>query len=265
MVYNAESMSNSPTPLSQRDLNDETLVQMKCVSFSIVEWNRIVNSMSKGASLDCDYTKIVIKSSVSELGQYNFFHTVCGNTDSGWFGYRVLGHCTFAKFCGALNCLNIGTNDVMGTTDLILQREVVELNRAKGFPSVEDLYLPSRMLETFNYDPCNVHSRDMPIAYIMNPFTARDEDGDEPLRVPHYSFGTNSSPQKHKTGIDDNQSNGNSDSPPLGGFPGSSPLQDITNYGRESPRESHHSPRPVKRRRVITDDDESDEQARNLL
>ena len=263
MVYNSESMSNSPTPLGQQDLNDETLAQMKCVSFSLAEWNRIVNSMSKGATLDCDYTKIVITSSVPDVGKYNFFQTVSGNNpDSGWFGYRILGHCTFAKFCGAHNCLNMGTREVMGTTDLILEREVVELNRAKGFPPVEDLYLPSRMLETFNYDPCNVHSRDMPLAYIMNPFTARDGEEDEPLRVPHYSFGpTNSSPQKRKAGIDDNQSNGDSDSPLPGGFPGSSPLQDITNRGRDSPRESHADPRPVKRRRVIADEDD-DEQAR---
>ena len=264
MEYSSDSMTNSPFPLTQSELLDQTLAQMQCVSFTIAEWNRLVRSMSKGATLDCDYTQIIIKSAERDLSDYNFYEAVTGVSDIGWFGYRVLSECTFSKFCGANNMLNIGTDDAMGTSPLIFDRDVVDTNTRKGFPTVRELYHPSSLLETFDYDFCSMHTPGMPIAYIFNPFTARDAEGDEPLQVPCHNFdeSTYSPSRKRRVGDEYDQSSALDDSPLPDEGSGSSPLQDMTNYGTQRPCESSQSPRTVKRRRlVIDDDDNEDEQA----
>jgi len=296
-----ETGTMCPTPLAEGELLTGHMKQMRCVFFKQEDWNRILSNCERSGNVDIDYKNIMVKSANPEIDKYNLYKLACGlDPEEGWFGYRCLGQCTFATFCGALNALNVGS----ATTNLEIIPEVAKENADAGFGSVESCYKPEALLENFGYNFPDLDA--MPPCYKIIPFTSRngpdDTAHDDPLSFcptqpptppspttspagvfsPTGVFSPNSTPRRPSPnrvfsprGVvrdreDYEQSGVVRDPPPIPGNPGSSPLGDISN-GRDNSLSGSPNDRPVKRRRSTTasrfifdeaedEDEEEDEQ-----
>lgn len=202
----------------------------------------------------------------------------CPDLFSPYCSYRVVEDCTFGKYCGAANLMNIGGP----ISEFQLVESVVDENLKAGFGSVENLYQPASLLEYYSYHMPDAAS--LPPAYIKIPFQFRNDDDDDfcdnfsPPWALQYNYHpapdndgwakrTNISPQKSlHSSDDDDQSSGEVDSPLNGRVPGSNPLGDATLRIGNSRESSQADERPLKRRRGnifvadTADDDEEEEE-----
>ena len=135
----------------------------------------IGGGVDKAKALE-SYEDIVIESANRDAGTYNFYEVVTGNDDeTSWFGYRALQQCNFKLYNGMLNALNLGAND----TELEIVHEVRVANDKAGFRSIQQLYQPSMLLTQYDYSFPD--EDDLPPAYTMCPFGARNEPDDPPI------------------------------------------------------------------------------------
>jgi hypothetical protein len=149
--------------------------EFRAVFIKQEKFKEIVLSAERGGSVDVDYKALTIRSANPEWGEYNFFNSVTGGEEDGWFGYRVLGFCNFGKYCGATNMVNIGT----ATTEYEVVASVEQENQAAGFGDIAEVYQPESLIEFYNYkfpDPAA-----LPPGLLKIPFVARNGEEDETL------------------------------------------------------------------------------------
>ena len=234
----AETMQNVTVPLTESELQPSTLKQMCCVHFKQSEWDSIVASVQRGATVDVDYKSVMIQSANPEVqGDYNLFEFACFRSEGPWFGYRALGDCTFSTFCGIRNAMHFSDD-----ADYVINPNVELLNKKAGFGTLEQLYNPASLLEHFTYSECDIEA--MPPAFRSNPFAMRDGPDDEDYKTPVKITADRD---------DDEQSNGEADPPGSQQSAGSNPLSDTTNERRGRLSGSCADTRPLKRRRVMAD------------
>ena len=274
-VWDDVTMQHQVVPLPELEVAPGICERMRCVFFELSEFDRIVNDAQRNCTHDVDYKSIIVTSANPKCEPYTFWGTVCGysNAENGWFGYRVLSHCTFGKYCGISNLLNIGSS----TSDCELKLEVEERNKMEGFGSIEKLYSPASLRSWFGYT-LPVHDS-LPSGLVKIPFTSRDSEFDDEIGDPRgYPDTPPSSPIAARTpgtekytektqsrtedlGEDDKQSSGFGDAPPTGGNPGSSPLKDVSDGRERSPRASpaeRAAKRPRSAASLVIDDDTDD-------
>lgn len=274
-----DDITNASTkvPLSEEELTVDMLKEFKAVYFKADKFDDVLESVERGGNVETNYKDIKIISANPERGEYNFYKAVCGYDDDGWFGYRVLGHSSFGKYCCMTNQLACGGP----TTELELIREVELENQLMGFGNIQSIYQPAALLEFFNYSFPAIES--LPPGYVKIPFGIRNDEDDVPLdydnppwREQWYGPGgmghgtrpvgsRNSTPQRNggadcdthisprrprRRRDDDEQSSGLDGPSPNRRDPGSTPLGDATMRLNSSPDgPSRDDERPLKRRR----------------
>ena len=138
-------------------------------------YNEIVQKVKvQGGANTVAYKEIIIESSNHEQEDYNFYTTVTGRGEDGWFGFRALAYSSFAHFCGVKNLMHIGSETTHITYSLTLERENVK----EGYGKLMDLYTPDSLLKFFGYEPIQ-DLRLLPIGYKKYPCRFENADHHE--------------------------------------------------------------------------------------
>lgn len=174
-VVDDQTMRARELPLLESELLEGHVGKFKCIFVRVAKVLEIGGGVDKAKALE-SYEDIVIESANRDAGTYNFYEVVTGNDDeTSWFGYRALQQCNFKLYNGMLNALNLGAND----TELEIVHEVRVANDKAGFRSIQQLYQPSMLLTQYDYSFPD--EDDLPPAYTMCPFGARNEPDDPPI------------------------------------------------------------------------------------
>jgi hypothetical protein len=158
-------------PLPEHELVQGTLTRQRClwINQSIVD--RVQQSLIHGARPDTDYTKIMVTSCNPEQDPYNFVTDV---STRNWWGFRSLGQGTFAKFCGATNLMQVGSD----LTSLIFQDGARAVMKKFDPDTPMSAYLNPETIQQY-FDTNESDPRNMPPIYIMNPFDFQNGEDDE--------------------------------------------------------------------------------------
>ena len=154
-------------PLKETDLDEGSVKEFRAAFFRKDKWDEIVNGVDKAGS-DIDYESIVIKSSNSEIGRYNFYMAVCMD---GWFGYRTTGQSNFRFYLGAENEMMLDARN-----RVIVQEEVEQMHRDLGLKPVEHFLKSATLLDYYSHDFPDPDQ--LPPAYLSCAFKMRDDDED---------------------------------------------------------------------------------------
>ena len=235
-------------PLSEAELDPDSLKQMRCVHLQQQTYDKMLTSVEDGGSVDTNYKNIVIKSANPDIGDYDFYAAACALDGNTWYGYRALSQGTFGTFCGALDTLAIGTP----LTDMYTNEAVLLRNENQGGAELTTLYSAACLLNYFkyNFDELYSHSQ-MPAAYAENPFLFV-LGGAKPINEEHNGEEYCSVSSQGEC-EDDKQSNGERGENATRVHPGSTPMRDVSNsINQDATRQGLK--RKQQQARVVDDD-----------
>lgn len=159
-------------PLPEHELVQGTLTRQRCLWINQTIVERVRQSLIHGARPDTDYTKIMVTScNPEQQDPYNFVADV---STRNWWGYRSLAQCTFAKFCGVTNLLQVGSD----LTSLIFQDGAKATMKKYDPDTPMSAYLNPETIQRY-FDTNESDPRDMPPIYTLNPFDFQNGEDDD--------------------------------------------------------------------------------------